>query len=197
MDAGLAGLLGGVIGATVGAVGAIASAVITGNKGERLARLQIEAQLAQAELQARTSYTQQQAGTRREAHVNLLDHLDKTLSVLDLDPRSTSMVVDRDMAQQLTNELFAGFQAAKPLATTAMVVGPKDASSKSVSAVAQADRVVALWMLYLAGLLEGAPQEAEWDALKHKVGEARDAWRAYATAVRTDLAEERVLGDRR
>ncbi|MFG2792873.1 hypothetical protein [Streptomyces sp. NPDC048419] len=177
MDAGLAGLLGGVIGAAVGAVGAIASAVITGNKGERLARLQIEAQLAQAELQARTNYAQQQASTRREAHVNLLERLDKTLSLMHLDPRTTSMVVDRAIAQQLTSELFTGFEIAKTLATTALVVGPGDASSKSVRAVSETDRVVAFWMLYFAGVLEDAPQQSEWDALQHKVREARNARR--------------------
>ncbi|MET9443110.1 hypothetical protein [Streptomyces sp. NPDC006610] len=46
MDAGLAGLLGGVIGAAVGAIGATASAYITGRKAEQQARIQVQAQLA-------------------------------------------------------------------------------------------------------------------------------------------------------
>ncbi|MGY5031277.1 hypothetical protein ACWC9U_10155 [Streptomyces sp. 900116325] len=51
MDAGLAGLLGGVIGAAVGAVGATASAWITGRKAEQQAKIQSETQLGQARIQ--------------------------------------------------------------------------------------------------------------------------------------------------
>ncbi|MFE4961638.1 hypothetical protein [Streptomyces sp. NPDC056660] len=190
MDAGLAGLLGGVIGAAVGAVGAIASAVITGNKSERLARLQVEAQIAQAELQVRAGYAQQQVGTRIEAHSKLLDQLEKMLSRLDLNPQLMNSSVPIPIAQQVTSVLFADFEAIKSSSTTALVVGPQLASEKSQHALAEAGRAFAAWMLFFAGVLEESPDVTEWENMRADVVKARDAWREYASAVQRSLLED-------
>ncbi|MEU2431773.1 hypothetical protein ABZ611_20040 [Streptomyces sp. NPDC007861] len=69
MDAGLAGLLGGVIGAAVGAVGATASAWITGRKAERQAQLLAEAQLGQARLQIGAERGRALRESRKSAYV--------------------------------------------------------------------------------------------------------------------------------
>ncbi|MGW6897581.1 hypothetical protein [Streptomyces sp. NBC_01727] len=69
MDAGLAGLLGGVIGAAVGAVGATASAWITGRKAEQQARIQSETQLGQARLQLDAERTRALLGSRKSAYL--------------------------------------------------------------------------------------------------------------------------------
>lgn len=60
MDAGLAGLLGGVIGATVGGVFSTVSAHLTGRKAEQQARIQADAQFEQARIQAHVQLTQAQ-----------------------------------------------------------------------------------------------------------------------------------------
>jgi hypothetical protein len=69
MDAGLAGLLGGVIGAAVGAVGATASAWITGRKAEQQARIQSETQLGQARLQIEAERTLALRASRKSAYL--------------------------------------------------------------------------------------------------------------------------------
>ncbi|WP_159403855.1 hypothetical protein [Streptomyces sp. NRRL S-646] len=69
MDAGLAGLLGGVIGAAVGAVGATASAWITGRKAEQQAKIQSEAQLGQARLQIDAERTRALRESRKSAYL--------------------------------------------------------------------------------------------------------------------------------
>jgi hypothetical protein len=69
MDAGLAGLLGGVFGAAVGAVGATASAWITGRKAEQQAKIQSEAQLGQARLQIDAERTRALRESRKIAHL--------------------------------------------------------------------------------------------------------------------------------
>lgn len=61
MDAGLAGLLGGVIGATVGGIFSTVSAHLTGRKAEQQARIQADAQLEQAKIQAQVQLAQAQA----------------------------------------------------------------------------------------------------------------------------------------
>ncbi|GAA5017271.1 hypothetical protein [Streptomyces siamensis] len=69
MDAGLAGLLGGVIGAAVGAVGATASAWITGRKAEQQAKIQSETQLGQARLQLDAERTRGLRESRKSAYL--------------------------------------------------------------------------------------------------------------------------------
>jgi len=69
MDAGLAGLLGGVIGAAVGAVGATASAWITGRKAEQQAKIQSETQLGQARLQIDAERTRALRESRKSAYL--------------------------------------------------------------------------------------------------------------------------------
>ncbi|MFD3504238.1 hypothetical protein [Streptomyces sp. NPDC058678] len=69
MDAGLAGLLGGVIGAAVGAVGATASAWVTGRKAEQQAKIQSETQLRQARLQIDTAWTRALRESRKSAYL--------------------------------------------------------------------------------------------------------------------------------
>ncbi|MCG7206557.1 hypothetical protein [Streptomyces arenae] len=69
MDAGLAGLLGGVIGAAVGAVGATASAWITGRKAEQQAKIQSETQLGQARLQIDAERTRALREARKSAYL--------------------------------------------------------------------------------------------------------------------------------
>jgi hypothetical protein len=72
MDAGLAGLLGGVIGAAVGAMGTTAGAWITGRKAEAQARVQAEAQIAVARMQHKVDHVQQQRDARLAAYTDLL-----------------------------------------------------------------------------------------------------------------------------
>ncbi|WP_371798624.1 hypothetical protein OG963_06340 [Streptomyces sp. NBC_01707] len=69
MDAGLAGLLGGIIGAAVGALGATASAWITGRKAEQQAQIQSEAQLGQARLQIDAERTRALRESRKSAYL--------------------------------------------------------------------------------------------------------------------------------
>lgn len=69
MDAGLAGLLGGIIGAAVGALGATASAWITGRKAEQQAKIQSEAQLGQARLQIDAERTRALRESRKSAYL--------------------------------------------------------------------------------------------------------------------------------
>ncbi|MFK4869013.1 hypothetical protein ACI3K4_27745 [Streptomyces sp. CSMPJR101] len=190
MDAGLVGLLGGVIGAAVGAAGAVTSAVITGRRGERLARMQIEAQMSQAQLQVRATYTQQQVAKRIDAHAKLLDQLETMLSRLDLNPQMTNAQVQREVAEQVTAGLFSDFEAVKSLSTTALIVGPDQAGQKSLAAVGRAAHAFGLWMFFYADVLEGAPNQEPWDNMRTAVVEARNAWRDYASAVREDLMDD-------
>ncbi|MFF5483453.1 hypothetical protein ACFY5C_39915 [Streptomyces sp. NPDC012935] len=69
MDAGFAGLLGGVIGAAVGAVGATASAWITGRKAEQQAKIQSETQLGQARLQIEADRARALSDSRKSAYL--------------------------------------------------------------------------------------------------------------------------------
>ncbi|MFJ8608080.1 hypothetical protein ACIRH0_12890 [Streptomyces sp. NPDC093675] len=69
MDAGLAGLLGGVFGAAVGAVGATASAWITGRKAEQQAEIQSETLLRQARLQIDAERTRALRESRKSAYL--------------------------------------------------------------------------------------------------------------------------------
>ncbi|MEU9662986.1 hypothetical protein [Streptomyces chartreusis] len=69
MDAGLAGLLGGVIGAAVGAVGATASAWITGRKAEQQAKIQSDTQLGQARLQIDAERARVLGDSRKSAYL--------------------------------------------------------------------------------------------------------------------------------
>ncbi|MFD8371113.1 hypothetical protein ACFV2Z_10125 [Streptomyces sp. NPDC059688] len=73
MDAGLAGLLGGVIGAAVGAVGATASAWITGTKAEQQAAIQSETQLRQARLQIAAERTRALRESRKSAYLGFAE----------------------------------------------------------------------------------------------------------------------------
>lgn len=69
MDAGLAGLLGGVIGAAVGALGATASAWITGRKAEQQAEILAGAQLGQARLHIDADRTRTLRESRKATYV--------------------------------------------------------------------------------------------------------------------------------
>ncbi|MFD7495900.1 hypothetical protein ACFV8T_26445 [Streptomyces sp. NPDC059832] len=69
MDAGLAGLLGGVIGAAVGAFGATASAWITGRKAAQQAEIQSETQLRHAHLQMDAERTRALRESRKSAYL--------------------------------------------------------------------------------------------------------------------------------
>ncbi|MET7437995.1 hypothetical protein ACWERY_11175 [Streptomyces sp. NPDC004082] len=69
MDAGLAGLLGGVIGAAVGAIGATTSAWITGRKAEQQAKIQSETQLGHTRLQINAERTRALGESRKNAYL--------------------------------------------------------------------------------------------------------------------------------
>lgn len=75
MDAGLAGLLGGVIGATVGGVFSTVSAHLTGRKAEQQARIQADSQFEQARIQAHVQLTQAQVQAAQVNQQIRSDHL--------------------------------------------------------------------------------------------------------------------------
>ncbi|MDQ1013529.1 hypothetical protein [Streptomyces afghaniensis] len=83
MDAGLAGLLGGVIGAAVGALGAAGSAYITARKAEQQARVQAQTQLAQAQLQLRLEHLNQRREPRAQAYTAVLSLATEILQLLE------------------------------------------------------------------------------------------------------------------
>jgi hypothetical protein len=75
MDAGLAGLLGGVIGATVGGIFSAISAHLTGRKAEQQARIQANSQLEQARIQAQVQLAQAQAQAAQASQQIRSEHL--------------------------------------------------------------------------------------------------------------------------
>ncbi|MEV7153397.1 hypothetical protein AB0N77_02055 [Streptomyces misionensis] len=75
MDAGLAGLLGGVIGATVGGIFSTVSAHLTGRKAEQQARIQANSQLEQARMQAQVQLAQAQAQAAQAGQQIRSEHL--------------------------------------------------------------------------------------------------------------------------
>jgi hypothetical protein len=83
MDAGLAGLLGGVIGAAVGALGAAGSAFITARKAEQQVRVQAQTQLAQAQLQLRLEHLNQRREPRAQAYTAVLSLATEVLQLLE------------------------------------------------------------------------------------------------------------------
>jgi hypothetical protein len=82
MDAGLAGLLGGVIGAAVGGLFTTAGAYVTGHKAERQARLQVEAQHQQQREQHRAEYLRDRREPRAQAYTNFLTGIDELRTIL-------------------------------------------------------------------------------------------------------------------
>jgi hypothetical protein len=124
MDAGLAGLLGGVIGAAVGAIGATASAYITGRKAEQQARIQVQAQLAQAQWQLRLEYLNQRHEPRAQAYTAVLTLAAEVRQLLE---RAIGCMEAHDSAQyptvvQQIEERLKGFAT---LYTRVRVEGPE------------------------------------------------------------------------
>ncbi|MEU2872985.1 hypothetical protein ABZ769_27940 [Streptomyces olivoreticuli] len=82
MDAGLAGMLGGVIGAAVGGFFTTAAAYVTGHKAERQARLQVEAQHEQQRQQHRVEHLRERREPRAQAYTNLLTGIEELKIIL-------------------------------------------------------------------------------------------------------------------
>jgi len=123
MDAGLAGLLGGVIGAAVGALGAAGSAFITARKGEQQARVQAQTQLAQAQLQLRLEHLNQRREPRAQAYTAVLSLATEMLQLLERALGCQEMNDEAGfhaLAQEIEEKL-KGFQ---PLYTRVRVEGP-------------------------------------------------------------------------
>ncbi|MFB6772804.1 hypothetical protein [Streptomyces sp. NPDC056337] len=123
MDAGLAGLLGGVIGAAVGAIGAAGAAYITARKAEQQARLQAQTQLAQAQLQLRLEHLNQRREPRAQAYTAVLSLATEILQLLEraLGCQETNDEAGFHALAQEIEEKLKGFQ---PLYTRVLVEGP-------------------------------------------------------------------------
>lgn len=188
MDAGLAGLLGGVIGAAVGALGTTAGAWITGRKAETQARIQadalreqtrqqVEAQLEQVRLQVKSSHYLDRRESRAQAYaafVNILTDLEKAL-------RNASRYVreDHDEAPENLEEATRRHLELAALKPRAQIEGPWPVGIAARRTVAASSQVVE----YLQHSLYDSP---EWDDshlsnLMHDLYEARDEFIAQAS----------------
>lgn len=124
MDAGLAGLLGGVIGAAVGAIGATASAYITGRKAEQQTRIQTQAQLAQAHWQLRLEYLNQRHEPRAQAYTAVLTLAAEVQQLLE---RALGCIEANDSAQYpaVVQQIEEKLRAFAPLYARVRVEGPE------------------------------------------------------------------------
>ncbi|MEU6965040.1 hypothetical protein [Streptomyces chrestomyceticus] len=124
MDAGLAGLLGGVIGAAVGALGAAGSAYITGRKSEQQARLHVQAQQAQAQWQLRLEHLNQRREPRAQAYAAVLALANEVLQLAE-------RALDRQEAQDengfraLAQQIREKEERIEPLYTRVLLEGPE------------------------------------------------------------------------
>lgn len=123
MDAGLAGLLGGVIGAAVGALGAAGSAYITARKAEQQARIQAQTQLAQAQLQLRLEHLNQRREPRAQAYTAVLALATEILQLLERALGCQEMN-DEPGFHALAHEIEEKLKNFQPLYTRVRVEGP-------------------------------------------------------------------------
>ncbi|MFH8470390.1 hypothetical protein [Streptomyces sp. NPDC017991] len=123
MDAGLAGLLGGVIGAAVGALGAAGAACITARKAEQQARVQAQTHLVQAQLQLRLEHLNQRREPRAQSYTAVLSLATEMLQLLEraLGCQEMNDEIGFHALAQEMEEKLKGFQ---PLYTRVLVEGP-------------------------------------------------------------------------
>jgi len=187
MDAGLAGLLGGVIGAAVGSIGAIASAVITGSRSERLARLQIQAQTEQAKMQIRASHIQTQVGQQAAAHTQLLDRIQLALSRIDMNPNIRRSALERSITDAISKALIGDFKLINSSMASAVVIGPGRSAEHALESVASFTEVLVAWLRLHSAVARDADTAQELETLNGAISASRDSWSTYALAVRQDL----------
>jgi hypothetical protein len=187
MDAGLAGLLGGVIGAAVGSLGAIASAVITGSRSERLARLQIQAQTEQAKMQIRASHIQTQVGQQAAAHTQLLDRIQLALSRIDMNPHVRRSALERSATEAISKALIGDFRSINSSMASAVVIGPGRSAEHALESVASFTEVLVAWLRLHSAVARDADTAQELETLNAAISASRDSWSTYALTVRQDL----------
>ncbi|WP_435212664.1 hypothetical protein [Streptomyces sp. bgisy034] len=86
MDAGLAGLLGGVIGAAVGGLFTTTAAYLTGRKAEQQTRLQLEAQRERQREQLQSEHVRERREPRAQAYTSFLTFVDDAMKILQVVP---------------------------------------------------------------------------------------------------------------
>ncbi|MCX4433945.1 MULTISPECIES: hypothetical protein [Streptomyces] len=124
MDAGLAGLLGGVLGAAVGSLGATASAYISGRKAEQQARVQAEAQLTQVRLQLHSEQLQQRREPRVQAYAALLALATDMLRMAN-DSMAAIEIGDFATPEALAGSALSRIEDLEPLLTRVLLEGPE------------------------------------------------------------------------
>ncbi|MER7692627.1 hypothetical protein [Streptomyces sp. NPDC097610] len=184
MDAGLAGLLGGVIGAAVGALGAAGSAYITGRKAEQQARITAQTQLTQAQWQLRLEYLNQRHDPRAQAYTAVLTHaswvmqlLERALGCIEANDRTQFAAVVQQIEEKLKD--FA------PLYTRVRVEGPD--SMLYPTQVMEAVLTVFLWPM------ESFFDFEDWEDLGEYRNKASGAVDQFAIAARKTLNDEALI----
>ncbi|MCY0925078.1 hypothetical protein OTB20_02435 [Streptomyces sp. H27-H1] len=176
MDAGLAGLLGGVIGAAVGALGATASAWITGRKAEQQAKIQSESQMGQARLQIDAERTRALRESRKSAYVAFAEgwnlvHGTLTEAGIKLGGITASDPPEereerRQAARRLWNEARALHRPLDRLLSVVYVEGPspmRDAAMAATGALAPHFSAVMVWLHAVDGGTETTQHASERD----------------------------------
>ncbi|MFF3060104.1 hypothetical protein [Streptomyces sp. NPDC057909] len=173
MDAGLAGLLGGVIGAAVGALGATASAWITGRKAEQQAKILAEAQVGHVRLQIDADRTRALRESRKAAYVafaegwrlvhETLREADIKLGGIEASDPPEEREERRQAARRLWNEARALEHRLGRLMSTVYVEGPsqmQDASQEASGALVPYFGAVLDWLHAIDNGTE-TPQHSE------------------------------------
>jgi hypothetical protein len=174
MDAGLAGLLGGVVGAAVGALGATASAWITGKKAESQAHIQSSVQMRQARLQIEADRVRALRESRKAAYVDFAEGWNLVYEALGEAAVKLGGIAPHDppdereerrqAARRLWNEARALRRRLERLTNVVHVEGPsrlRDAAQQALDALTPYFAAVMTWLHAIDGASETPEHSAE------------------------------------
>ncbi|MGA4950940.1 hypothetical protein [Streptomyces lydicamycinicus] len=178
MDAGLAGLLGGVIGAAVGALGAAGSAYITGRKAEQQTRLHVQAQLAQAQWQLRLEHLNQRREPRAQAYAEVLALANEVLQLAEraIERQET---LDEDGFRVLAQQIQEKEEGFDPLYTRVLLEGPE--------AMVEPTHTMEIALHHIPGDLGAFPDYDDYDGVCEYRNRVTVAVRHFVEAARIAL----------